>query len=48
LPAGLENIHRIKLFYLHSHLVLFKPDIGDVGKEYEESYHMSFEAMDKM
>jgi len=27
--------------------VLFKPDIRNVGEEYEESYHLSIEAMDK-
>jgi len=26
---------------------MFKPDIGDSGEQYEESYHMSIKAMDK-
>jgi len=41
------EINISKLFYLHSHLVFYKPNSGNVGEEYEESYHTSIETMDK-
>ena len=37
----------IKLHYLHSHLDIFRPNLGDVSEEHGERFHQDILAMEK-
>jgi hypothetical protein len=37
----------VKLHYLHSHLQLFRPNLGDVSEEHGERFHQDIEAIEK-
>jgi hypothetical protein len=37
----------LRLNCLHSYLDFFKPDLVNLDEEYQESYHMNIEAMEK-